>query len=80
MVAGAAPGGWTEFLARSKGLRVYAVDPAELHPDVLALPGVTHLRKTSQVPCPALSPVTKLAALLRKCRPRLGARMRPCLA
>lgn len=48
-LAGAAPGGWTEFLAGSKGLQVFAVDPAKLHPAVLALPGVLHLQKSSQV-------------------------------
>ena len=46
---GAAPGGWTRILA-GRGLRVIAVDPAELDPRVLApmypsaLPSVTHIR------------------------------------
>jgi 23S rRNA (cytidine2498-2'-O)-methyltransferase len=42
---GAAPGGWTRLLA-THGLRVVAVDPAELDPRVLALPNVTHIRTT----------------------------------
>ncbi|MDD6262891.1 MAG: SAM-dependent methyltransferase [Clostridiales bacterium] len=44
---GAAPGGWTRVLAE-KCFSVTAVDPAELSPDVLRLPGVTHFRGTSQ--------------------------------
>jgi 23S rRNA (cytidine2498-2'-O)-methyltransferase len=40
---GAAPGGWTKVLAE-RGAEVVAVDPAELAPDVAALPRVTHLR------------------------------------
>ena len=39
---GAAPGGAVMALAR-RGLTVVAVDPGELAPQVLALPGVTHL-------------------------------------
>lgn len=39
---GAAPGGAVMALAR-RGLQVVAVDPGELAPQVLALPGVTHL-------------------------------------
>jgi 23S rRNA (cytidine2498-2'-O)-methyltransferase len=42
---GAAPGGWTRLLA-THGLRVIAVDPAELDPRVAALPNVTHIRTT----------------------------------
>ncbi|CAN0568477.1 unnamed protein product, partial [Ectocarpus sp. 12 AP-2014] len=41
---GAAPGGWTSFLA-SKCRRVLSVDPAELDPAVLALPNVVHVQK-----------------------------------
>lgn len=41
---GAAPGGWTRLLA-AHGLRVIAVDPAELDPRV-ASPNVTHIRTT----------------------------------
>lgn len=43
---GAAPGGWTSFLLE-RGLKVTAVDPAKLHPDVLASPRLTHLRKNA---------------------------------
>ncbi|RCX23528.1 23S rRNA (cytidine2498-2'-O)-methyltransferase [Fontibacillus phaseoli] len=43
---GAAPGGWTSFLLE-RGLRVTAVDPAKLHPDVLSSPGLTHLKKNA---------------------------------
>jgi hypothetical protein len=41
---GACPGGWTSYLADSCGYNVIAVDPAELHPDVLARPGVHHIK------------------------------------
>jgi FtsJ-like methyltransferase len=42
---GAAPGGWSEFLAEHCGVRtVYAVDPAELAPDMP--PNVVHMRMT----------------------------------
>jgi 23S rRNA U2552 (ribose-2'-O)-methylase RlmE/FtsJ len=44
---GAAPGGWTAVLAETMDT-VVAVDPAELLPDVLALPNVVHIKKTSQ--------------------------------
>ncbi|CAN0036170.1 unnamed protein product [Pylaiella littoralis] len=44
---GAAPGGWTSFLA-SKCRRVLSVDPAELDPSVLALPNVVHVRQLVQ--------------------------------
>lgn len=40
---GAAPGGWSRVLAEA-GMRVVAVDPADLHPRVRALAGVTHVR------------------------------------
>ncbi|MEF2967271.1 SAM-dependent methyltransferase [Paenibacillus sp. M1] len=43
---GAAPGGWTSFLLE-RGLKVTAVDPAKLHPDVLASPRLTHVRKNA---------------------------------
>lgn len=48
---GAAPGGWTRLLT-ARGLRVIAVDPAELDPRVEALmassarPNITHIRAT----------------------------------
>ena len=42
---GAAPGGWTRLLA-AHGLRVIAVDPAELDPRVETLPNITHIRTT----------------------------------
>lgn len=38
---GAAPGGWTKVLA-AHGAQVVAVDPADLAPEVAALPNVTH--------------------------------------
>ncbi len=44
---GAAPGGWTRVL-RQHGLRVVAVDPADLHPRIVADPAVTHVRQTAQ--------------------------------
>jgi len=43
---GAAPGGWSSFLLE-KGLRVTAVDPAELHPALLRESGLTYLRKNA---------------------------------
>lgn len=42
---GAAPGGWTRILSE-RGLRVIAVDPAELDPRVQPLPNITHIRTT----------------------------------
>ncbi len=42
---GAAPGGGTRALVEH-GLRVLAVDPQDMHPDVLALPGVEWLDRT----------------------------------
>lgn len=44
---GAAPGGWTQILAQRMQL-VIAVDPAELHPEVQAMPNVRHIQKMSQ--------------------------------
>jgi 23S rRNA U2552 (ribose-2'-O)-methylase RlmE/FtsJ len=41
---GAAPGGWTQQLATWAPL-VIAVDPAELHASVAALPNVVHLKR-----------------------------------
>lgn len=41
---GACPGGWTSYLADSCGYNVIAIDPAELHPDVAARPGVHHIQ------------------------------------
>jgi 23S rRNA (cytidine2498-2'-O)-methyltransferase len=49
---GAAPGGWTRLL-RTHGMRVVAVDPAELHPSVASDPGVLHLRQSAQKYLPA---------------------------
>ncbi|KAJ9523830.1 hypothetical protein QJQ45_020031, partial [Haematococcus lacustris] len=46
---GAAPGSWTAYLAR-RCRRVVAVDPADLAPEVLALPNVHHLRMNSTQP------------------------------
>jgi 23S rRNA (cytidine2498-2'-O)-methyltransferase len=43
---GAAPGGWTSLLLE-RGLRVTAVDPAALHPSLLANPRLTYLRKNA---------------------------------
>jgi 23S rRNA (cytidine2498-2'-O)-methyltransferase len=43
---GAAPGGWT-WIARRRGARVIAVDPALLRPDVAADSGVRHLRASA---------------------------------
>jgi 23S rRNA (cytidine2498-2'-O)-methyltransferase len=44
MDMGAAPGGWTRVL-RQKGLRVVAVDPAELDPRLQGVPNVDIVRK-----------------------------------
>mmetsp|Transcript_27343 Transcript_27343/g.73948 ORF Transcript_27343/g.73948 Transcript_27343/m.73948 type:complete len:283 (-) Transcript_27343:698-1546(-) len=46
---GAAPGSWTSYLAATAEL-VVAIDPAELSPDVAALPNVHHLKMMSQDP------------------------------
>jgi 23S rRNA (cytidine2498-2'-O)-methyltransferase len=43
---GAAPGGWTSLLLE-RGLRVTAVDPAALHPSLLAERQLTFLRKNA---------------------------------
>jgi len=43
---GASPGGWTRILRRH-GLRVWAVDPADLDPRVAGDPGVRHVRTTA---------------------------------
>jgi 23S rRNA (cytidine2498-2'-O)-methyltransferase len=43
---GAAPGGWTRLL-RAHGLRVHAVDPADLDPRLRGDRGVTHFRTTA---------------------------------
>ncbi len=44
---GAAPGGWTKVLV-DYGYKVYAVDPAELHPDLEGHPKVEHIKSKSQ--------------------------------
>ena len=44
---GAAPGGWTQQLARTMKA-VLAIDPAQLHPDVACLSNVYHIKKMSQ--------------------------------
>ena len=49
---GAAPGGWTRLLA-AHGLRVLAVDPAELDPRVETLTNITHIRTTVENYLPA---------------------------
>jgi len=41
---GSAPGGATQALL-ARGMMVLGIDPAEMHPAVLAHPGFTHLRK-----------------------------------
>jgi hypothetical protein len=41
---GACPGGWTSYLADSCGYSVIAIDPAQLHPDVVARPGVHFIK------------------------------------
>ncbi len=43
---GASPGGWTRIL-RQRGLRVWAVDPAELDPRIARDPEVHHIRTTA---------------------------------
>jgi 23S rRNA (cytidine2498-2'-O)-methyltransferase len=43
---GAAPGGWT-WIARRRGARVIAIDPAALRPDVAADAGVRHVRASA---------------------------------
>lgn len=44
---GAAPGAWTELLASTGAETVFAVDPADLSAQALALPAVQHVRKRS---------------------------------
>lgn len=44
---GAAPGGWTRIL-RQRGLRVWAVDPADLDPRIGRDPDVHHIRTTAR--------------------------------
>ncbi|MCI3922518.1 methyltransferase domain-containing protein [Paenibacillus sp. TRM 82003] len=43
---GAAPGGWSSFLLE-KGLRVTAVDPADMHPSLLREHGFTFVKKNA---------------------------------
>jgi 23S rRNA (cytidine2498-2'-O)-methyltransferase len=43
---GAAPGGWTSFLLE-RGLRVTAIDPAEMHPSLLSNPLLTFHKKNA---------------------------------
>lgn len=43
---GAAPGGWTSLLLE-RGLHVTAVDPAELHPSLMAYPTLTYLKRNA---------------------------------
>ncbi|WP_054024653.1 SAM-dependent methyltransferase [Bacillus sp. FJAT-28004] len=43
---GAAPGGWTSLLLE-RGLRVTAIDPAELHPSLMAYPTLTYLKRNA---------------------------------
>ncbi|GIP19927.1 SAM-dependent methyltransferase [Paenibacillus sp. J22TS3] len=43
---GAAPGGWTSFLLE-RGLRVTAVDPAKMHPSLMASERLTYLQKNA---------------------------------
>ncbi|WP_182914224.1 SAM-dependent methyltransferase [Paenibacillus sp. 1011MAR3C5] len=43
---GAAPGGWTSLLLE-RGLRVTAIDPADMHPSLLASPALTHIKRNA---------------------------------
>lgn len=43
---GAAPGGWTSLLLE-RGLRVTAIDPADMHPSLLQHPALTHLKQNA---------------------------------
>jgi len=61
---GAAPGGWTRAL-RERGLRVIAVDPADLDPRVAADRGVTHVRARVEDFLPRAPRVDFLACDLR---------------
>jgi 23S rRNA U2552 (ribose-2'-O)-methylase RlmE/FtsJ len=52
---GAAPGGWTQYLAQHVHCsKIYSIDPGELSPVVLALPQVEHLTMTIQKALPYL--------------------------
>jgi len=44
---GAAPGSWSQYLSPLVA-KVYAVDPADIDEEVLALPNVEHIRKKAQ--------------------------------
>jgi 23S rRNA (cytidine2498-2'-O)-methyltransferase len=52
---GAAPGGWTRVL-RSRGLKVVAVDPADLDPRLSADRGIRHVRRRVQEVLPRAQP------------------------
>jgi 23S rRNA (cytidine2498-2'-O)-methyltransferase len=43
---GAAPGGWTSLLLE-RGLRVTAIDPADMHPSLISHPLLTHLKQNA---------------------------------
>ncbi|WP_424768881.1 SAM-dependent methyltransferase [Paenibacillus sp. sgz302251] len=43
---GAAPGGWTSLLLE-RGLRVTAIDPADLHPSLMAYPTLTYMKRNA---------------------------------
>ena len=60
--AGAAPGGWTKYLASDRGCsRVYAVDPGDLDVSLLSTQGnVRHVRSLVQEALPVI--VSELAA------------------
>jgi FtsJ-like methyltransferase len=64
--AGAAPGGWTQFLA-GLSTQVVAIDPADLDPDVAALPNVKHFKCTSEVAAPLLLGLSEGRADLLTC-------------
>lgn len=53
---GASPGGWTHQLATHMET-VVAIDPAELHPSVLALTNVHHIKKMSQEAGPEINSI-----------------------
>ena len=53
---GAAPGGWSSFMA-DHSTQVIAVDPAEMDPRVLQLPNVTHLSMSCDA-CVLMTPFT----------------------
>jgi len=68
---GAAPGGWSAYLAALPQAHVVAVDPAELEPSLLTLPNLRHLRlKAEQVVKPSISEggTSALTEGVRKCR------------